>query len=393
MFSKYEDILNDCTYPIFINWDSGPFETYADHLFRIRQGEITSTAPLTSPIYLITDLAKIIVNAPKAWTVVGSNSISSTIGNNYTALSSDIELYNRKKREPKVQFTANEEEFSNFNRSVWWILTSPVKVVSTPITYTLAKPAWEMMLRRTNTPFYSPKDFTPINDFQDGTTQSSESQGGKSSIPEDSESNINNGKGVLIKFISHLSTHIKNKYNNTDNTVNVTVIGHSMGAIIVNKLILTEHNLPIKNIVHLASADSIENLFLSVVPYLRKNSNTYFYSLSLHPDNENREVSAWGLTPSGSLLVWVDEMYTNPETILNKRSGRWDKMEKTLHLIPDSVESRMFFKVYGITKENSTYKFINAPQKHGEFGDTAFWRKETWWNPTDIKQKKLEEGK
>lgn len=85
--------------------------------------------------------------------------------------------------------------------------------------------------------------------------------------------------------------------------MNITLVGHSMGAIIVNNLLSVDATLKYNNIVHMASADSIANLFEYVLPYLSEHQGARFYSLSLHPENEVRESNALGTIPSGRLLV------------------------------------------------------------------------------------------
>ena len=85
-----------------------------------------------------------------------------------------------------------------------------------------------------------------------------------------------------------------------------------MGAIIVNRIIGPDFDLPIRIIVHVASADSINNLLYFVVPYLMQGKNPVrFYSPSLHPETEDREVSVCELAPSGSPLVRIDDVFTH----------------------------------------------------------------------------------
>ena len=161
-------------------------------------------------------------------------------------------------------------------------------------------------------------------------------------------------------------------------------MGHSMGAIIVNRVLALGLDLEVKNIVHLASADSIKNLLGTVAPYLIENQKTKFYSLSLHPNNENRERNSLlhipGLLPSGSLLNWIDNMYTTPETVIDKRSGSWSNIERTLALIPDRARKNMHFKIFGETPDFMVNDFVVSPQKHGDFGKMKFWDKSQWWS-------------
>lgn len=338
-------------YPIFINWRSGPITTYSSHLLRIRQGEVSRTAKLTSPIYLLTDIGNSLVNAPKSWVVSGEHLLQSAISRD------DSYLDNYKDANSGVYFTGNKNEYARLGRSLWWFLTSPSKLATTPFTYTMAKPAWDIMLRRTNTPFYTPSDL--------------ENEG------HDIEFGSKLGTGALSRFLLELESVIKRE----NIPVKITIVGHSMGAIVVNKIVNIGFDLPYENIIHMASADSIKNLFEQVIPYVSAH-DVKFYSLSLHPENEDREVSAWGLTPSGSLLVWIDNMFTTPETVMNKRSGRWENMERAIPLIPNSAKKKMYFKVFGLNDSGSVRQrdgLISEPQKHGEFGDLPFWSKSAWW--------------
>lgn len=357
-YKLIRDSKNEKKYPIFVNWRSGPLTTYGSHLWRIRQGEISSTAPLTSPVYLSTDVGNSLINAPKAWLITGEHSWRAS----YSRDDKYLEEY--PKGNNLVYFTNNTGEYARWGRSLWWLITSPAKVVTTPFTYTMAKPAWDIMLRRTNTPFYTPADLANVDHKVDEV--------------------IKPGTGALGIFLRQLADAIKEDTKKNKPPVKITLVGHSMGAIIVNKIINQEIDLPYENIVHMASADSINNLFEQVVPYLSAQAKTddpvNFYSLSLHPENEDRERSAGGLTPSGSLLVWIDSMFTTPETVMDKRSGRWENMERAIRLLPESARAKMHFKIFSLNddgdKENG---FITEPQKHGQFGDLAFWLESTWW--------------
>ena len=342
-------------YPIFINWRSGPFTTYGDHLYRIRHGDIDKWAKGTAPLYFFTDTGITFATAPKAWAVSALHSYDATF------FRDDDYLEPFKGGVDGILYTGSEEDYSNALRATNWIVTGIPKIFTTPFVYTLGRPAWDMMLRRTNTPFYTPADFK-IDDQE-----------------QFFETSLKPGTGALYRFLLELEQKIK-----TDNLkVKITLIGHSMGAIIVNKMLNLNIDLPYDNIVHMASADSINNLLEHVVPYLIDKPEVNFYSLSLHPENEDRERNAWGFVPSGSLLVWVDEMYSTPETLLSKRSGRWENMRRAVPLIPANARRNMHFKIFGLyndfTQDVDGNEFVVQPQKHGDFGDMRFWLRETWW--------------
>ena len=363
--STYQTILDESDmYPVFVNWRTGPFSSYGSHLVKIRQGEVSETAPLTSPVYFVTDAIETVVNAPKSWIVNGRAALQSIRKSEVDESERRLLQYVEPHDNGNIFYENENTEISAIdgikNFFAWWI-TSPVKAATTPIAYTMGRPTWDVMLRRTNTAFYTPSDLEP-QELEAGYLLS------------------NHGNGAFLRFLKKLSL----AKNDENLPITVTLMGHSMGAIIINRVLALDLDLEVSNIVHLASADSIKNLLGTVAPYLIKNPTTDFYSLSLHPNNENRERSSLfgipGLLPSGSLLNWIDNMYTTPETVIDKRSGSWSNIERTLALIPDRARKNMHFKIFGETPDFMVNDFVVSPQKHGDFGKMKFWDKSQWWS-------------
>ena len=364
-------------YPVFVLWESDGLETYMDHLTRIRQGKESPTAGLTFPVYFLTDLGNSIINAPKSWLITGEEALK-------PIRKKDKDLLDEFKKLPSrfnnISYTGTKEQEyqSSLVRKLRWLLASPSKAVTTPFAYTMPRSAWDVMLRRTNTLFYTPEDLDLLS---------------KDKVYE-KLAKREPGSGALYALLEELKDELPN--------IKITLVGHSMGAIIVNKIILLEPELPYKNIVHLASADSINNLFNMVIPYIdydiqkkehacnmekkliayeckeqAKEQAVHFYSLMLHPDNEDREEAWGGLVPSGSLLTWIDNMYTSPETVLDRRSGRWDNVKNSIKFIPTSVAENMHFKIFGINRDGCKDE-CTTPQKHGDFDNMPFWDEATW---------------
>jgi hypothetical protein len=123
---RYKAILeNGQVYPIFVIWRSGAFTTYGDHLARQREGRASSTAPLTSPLYFLTDVLASVVNAPKAWTVTGRHSLRATINRSET----DKRLLDVPREESSFFYTGEGTDVAGTKlRTAKWILTSPAKV-------------------------------------------------------------------------------------------------------------------------------------------------------------------------------------------------------------------------------------------------------------------------
>jgi len=180
------------------------------------------------------------------------------------------------------------------------------------------------------------------------------------------------GTGALAEFL----TRLRQFEENNPFELEITLCGHSMGAIICNEIVSLFHDLNFTKIIHMASADSVRNFFQKTIPYLEDNEDAEFYGLYLDPENEDRELNIGGLVPSGSLLTWIDNNFTTPATEIDRRAGRWSNMYKTLYRIPMDMNSRVHFKIFGKGKEN-------GPQMHGEFDNFEYWKPEFYWNGSE----------
>jgi pimeloyl-ACP methyl ester carboxylesterase len=218
------------------------------------------------------------------------------------------------------------------------------------------------MEQRTRTQFRKPVEYEEKDDFPDACYDFKDPQ----------------GSGALAVFMRGLRAFIKEqecKDGHCTKKYEITLIGHSMGAMVLDELVRTNPDMDFTNIVFMGAAVSARRVVENIVPYLERNPGTRFYNLSLHPENEDREASAAGLTPSGSLPVWIDTMYTTPESDLDKTAGRWKNMRVVRHVFPkETYESQMRFKVFGLDKNRH-------PQAHGDFDNFPFWQREFWWKP------------
>lgn len=338
------------TYPIFINWRSGPFTTLGDHYFRIRDGEVhENSAPYTSPIYMVGDLAKTIGNTPMAWYHEGYQTIRTSL----------------RYKEDEENFADDQENYKGFlkvtadDKGIWknigritkWWVTAPIKIITTPFVFTFGTPAWDNMKRRTHTMF------TAQNDAKKNSVRM---------------------EGATRNFLELLTKRVKDMRDNDKHPkFELTLMGHSMGGIIINRALrdLPDNLTEVDNIVYMASADNLQNYLDATLPLVKKKNSIQIYNLHLHPENENREVSSGGLAPSGSLLVWIDHTYDTPEYILQRTSGRWSNIRQVLGLIrpkEDNLLGKYRFTVFGRGPEEE------SPQEHGSFDDFNFWEKSYW---------------
>ncbi len=341
------------TYPIFIDWRSGPFTTLSDHYFRIRDGEVHDNIALyTSPIYMVGDLAKTIGNTPMAWYHEGYQAISTSA--RHGRVEDDLDSECQKNPDSLTKTADDDNSWNVWRKAKWWV-TAPIKLITTPFVFTFGTPAWDNMKRRTHTMF---------------TAQNGDNK------------NLVMPDGAARNFLKLLTQRVKERRAEQKcPKFELTLMGHSMGGIIINRALrdLPDDLTEVDNLVYMASADNLQNYLDATLPLIKKKNSLRIYNLHLHPENEDREISSGGLTPSGSLLAWIDHTYDTPEYILQRTSGRWSNIRLVLDLIRDETkpaEKKLLinyhFTVFG---RGPTEK---SPQTHGSFDDFKFWEKSYW---------------
>ncbi len=345
-----KSLSSECRFPIFINWRSGPFSSYKDHLISIRQGTDGGLlAKATSPLYFATDIAQAAIGAPKSWLVQSKHSIRSTVTKDFSDYNTLPSCHSGAGRHIACKPSFELDCKTGKNRRGWrtalWWATSPAKTVITPLTFELGKAAWDVMLHRTNALLW----------------KSCNRKSGCADTPDNTNA-YGLGQGALSKLIRSLEATIRD-----DDAYEITLIGHSMGTIVINRIVAAMPQLPVQNIVFLASADSIRNTQYGALRYLKDNEQAHFYSWMLHPDNEARELPGWGFAPSGSILTWIDNMFTTPESLLDYRFGRWDSVKHFPELFSEEISSRTRLMVFPRDKQS-------APHAHGDFSECQFWK-------------------
>ncbi len=345
-----KSLASKCRFPIFINWRSGPFSSYKDHLISIRQGaEGGALAKVTSPLYFVTDIAQAAIGAPKSWVVQSKHSIRSTVLKNFSDYDALQACHADKGQNIACKPAFELDCKTGKNRRGWrtalWWTVSPAKTIITPLTFELGKAAWNVMLHRTNALLWKSCS------LQTGC------------IKRQAEANSYElGQGALAKLVRSIEAITR-----ADDSYEITFIGHSMGTILINRIVAALPQLPVQNIVFLAAADSIRNTQYGALRFLKDNKQAHFYSWMLHPDNEARELPGYGFAPSGSILTWIDTMFTTPESLLDYRFGRWDSIKHFPELFDNEIASRSRLMVFPRDKHS-------APHAHGDFNACQFWK-------------------
>jgi hypothetical protein len=375
--SYYPEILHDpqeSYYPIFINWKSGPLGSIGQTIFKIRDGdEYPVLGPITSPLYLGGKLLEGIGRAPIVWSEQLINSINHK-AYNHNPNSTLCKMSH-------IYCTDNDllEWPKKIRAGIKFIITSPFKIVTTPFAESFGKDAWKNMIRRTMNTFHRPVEFSHtekgINAYNKHILN-----------PCEKESIHKTGAGALARFMYKLSQKIQQEESRNQNKkyYAITLIGHSMGPIIINEILKKYPNIYYKNIVYMAAAASIRDTQNAVTQYLYKRNTlqkqkSHFYNLSLHPNAENNESYMHGLVPDGSLLVWIDDMYEYATVKTDKTMGRWKNIEDTINFFPAILQQKGYinFKVFSINDNGE-------PQTHGAFdegvNEYSFWKKNFWWD-------------
>jgi pimeloyl-ACP methyl ester carboxylesterase len=303
-----------------------------------------------------------------------------------------------------VAATDVDEHQLEVRKFVTYSLLWPVRMVSTPLAHGLGEAGWTNMLRRTRTTVNRSLEFN-LNRHVDGTSR----------CPKDFREKMDlypKGTGTFASFFEATLRYHQGKglkpsewrcgpngdeeeeaptpgEANEDQLIRaalvnaqITLIGHSMGAIVINELVDRFPNLPYADIVVMASAASLRdtrrvlNRFFE--DYREEHEDTHFYSLMLHPLNDARERQYAGAVPSGSLLFWIDEMYDVPKTPEDKVFGFWPTAKSARRMFGRAVQENMLFRVF--SRPQAAEGAATNPIEHGQFNedDTCFWRPSFW---------------
>jgi pimeloyl-ACP methyl ester carboxylesterase len=179
--------------------------------------------------------------------------------------------------------------------------------------------------------------------------------------------------GGIARFLQELQTKMNcpapPRMPCEEKSWDLTLIGHSMGAIVVNHILRDFDDIPFRNVVYMASAGSVRDYEDSVFPYLEQHQATEVYHLTLHDFAEIRDqygvLGPLELPPSGSLLVWIDNYFTHPPTLRDRTAGRFDNLMLFVGDTPEPVRERIHVKTFGVGRSLT----MTDPQHHGDFND------------------------
>ncbi|HEY8750877.1 MAG TPA: hypothetical protein VIM11_23030 [Tepidisphaeraceae bacterium] len=434
-------------YPIYLDWNSDFLNTYGEHLATITQGQADDSVlrKLLSPVYLLADLGRAVTRAPLVWVNQIESDVAAARGFNAappppdrhldragpTSQSSDA-ASERWAKARHGQAVANAfknlqeaQRRDKINRNpgkrreeiriiigpdldvdrghllgmeIAYALTAPTKFGLSWLIDGLGAPAWQNMSRRTLMAFDGQLGANPDKD--EAQSEKGLSREGRANRAADFSTT-----GAIEVFREELLRIVADRGPDTRATTHpsgdyqVTLIGHSMGTIVLNEWLrrdlLEQRKQFYANIVYMAAACSIRDFSRSVIPYLVQHradsaspdparaAGTQFYNLMLHPLADLRERDRlFDLPPRGSLLVWLDNFLTDPQTPLDRTLGRWDNIVQATDLIPQAVRGQVTLKAFALAPYDEAVPPQGqpdyGPQAHGQFRGKPYWRPDFW---------------
>jgi pimeloyl-ACP methyl ester carboxylesterase len=315
-------------FPIFINWNSALFDSVIDDLFLVRLGRRREiVGPLTAPFVAAGRFASVALEAPKAWL------------NSLDNFSEGIRSADSESDDPAHNALTTLEA----------VALSPVRAVTIPTVQGFGIGAWQIMRRRVELAVAS--RLTPR-------------EAGYAS------------EGAARTLFQRLQEKIDEEQKKNPNlNVEVTFVGHSMGAMLLNRLLtLAKPDLPIKRVVYLAPASRIDDFEHYVLPFVATHPSADIWWFSLARADEARE-SHYLISPSGTLLVWIDNYFDPVAAGGQTTFGRYRKLteyytdwlekpdDNGVIKFDDKAGPR-FNRIHGY---RASMKDPKRPKEHGDF--------------------------
>ena len=397
-------LIADGYTPIFLVWNSDFASAYNDYLCCVTDGEATQTAifskSLTWSARLVGDIGGGISRAPELYV----KQLGQYRRNNRESKTSEYSIWTDDiVRNCNVEYQGVEQgaiyfpEYScegiakTFHRQSAWRPAEwgfharlPSRLVTTSLSVG-GESAWNNMVRRTRLAMANPDGASDY--FSGSCEQRINVQNQPKLFIEQYNARPKNTRcrgGFAMLFSALEEGEKTGEFVNMD----MTLAGHSMGAIVVNEVASSFAEISFDRIILMASAGSIRDFDSSVYrvyAHPRIQEKPEIYNLMLHPQRERIERFMGGLVAQGSLLEWIDEMFEGPRNLEEKTMGKYRNMKKFINRYSEQLGQDVKFRVFpyeDILNSNLCDKTDYAtvenerchPITHGEFNEYTFWR-------------------
>jgi len=386
-------------YPIFVDWDSSLFSSWWDHVANVHRGLWNPNYRFLAPYFAAVDEVDGVAKAPAGWLTELRHTFP-PVGEHSNLQRKAMVAYLDMLANPNVtvnDISVGSEIADNRARSekvlpyLWSPITGLVKVVTTPLLIQAAGGgAWDIMQRRAAMLFRTEQAFSGWRLNNEAALAHFVTRFQHDFLPQFCFSHSYTPPPWRMRQNALAAPKPQEDSKlGCESDLQLTLIGHSMGAIIVDQLLRYAPNIQVKNIVFMAAATTVEDYRETVHQYLLRQRDlpgkatpTQVYHLVLHPTAEVFKEEWFGLPPRGSLLIWIDNYFSNPVTPLGRTVGRF------LNLFPEiaspdngetlnNLHGQIHVKVFRFGRSCHCWN----PQGHGDFGSFPFWDPR-FWDPT-----------
>jgi hypothetical protein len=271
------------------------------------------------------------------------------------------------------------------------LLRVPLAPLSVIAMDAIGKPSYENMRRRTETMFHDADEFALSSKRQQAGNRYAKPTGALPQFIDSLNALVQNSMPFRLHAADSLTLCWSKVSRDTTlvatSPYHVTLIAHSMGAIIAGDILRSCPGFAIGNVVFMAAAQTVREFDHDVLPYLGAHPDTRFYNLTLHPRADRLEATpAMRFFLHGSLLAWLDGSLNDPDTDGDRVIGRYETAMAALHLIPDSIRGRVYLKGFGYGGDQREFYAGGRPYQHAHFGEARvhFWRCDFWTPATAL---------
>lgn len=293
-------------YPVFINWDSSLLTSVWDDLAEIRFGERAPAFGYPSaPLEAAVRLGQGIFNTPTSFVLEFSNAWEGI----------DIKTDDTKQEDWCVPELGGQKSNDwRVTSLVVFAVLSPLRIATTPVIQGFGSPAWDMMKRRAQLVMGPAKSLT---------TGDRKAEGAGRLLMEVLKERI-----TAPNMWYHEPTKLTKR-------LEITLVGHSMGTLVLNHVLEEYSELYFHRIVYLAAAASIDEVRAAVLPYLRRYPESAFWSFSLSETREALDYNLIDVYSRGSLLVWIDHFFQRINAPGDRAFGRARNLREYFEISDD----------------------------------------------------------
>ncbi len=349
--SRWGRLLRTPYYPVFVNWNSSLWSSLWDDIFIVRREQRAPfKATATAPVVLLSRVAEAGLSIPRTlWSFVESEG------------------------RPKGSDKGEEAP----DKGLSYALLAPIRGFTVPFLDAFGTGAWDIMKRRAafvtarGLPAEAVADLAPRMPKRVDQDEQSRRGAGRTLVQSlvgrlcAKEGDPSQLYWTPTPDPAHESAPRTCKDGEAGREVKITLVGHSMGALVVSRMLLGFPNVPFHRIVFLGAAASIDDLDTGVLPYLDRHPKTEFHNVSLSMNDERYE-QGWGdLWERGSLLVWIDNLFERIHSPHQLRLGRCLNLFRPAPDEPKATSDRyprrvFFHKLSGL---------VTLPRRHGDFDE------------------------